>query len=123
MHQDFRQSKTFRFTNHNENYKHSSNKDDRMNSLRFKREVLVTKNSNAYILVWYFFMCGAVLSRNCMWLHRPLYVQATSICRGNLQMFLNSRPKFLLVSFRLMQGLLLCIKFSILKLHLEATDL
>lgn len=32
---------------------------------------------------------------------------------GNLQMFLNSRPKFLLVSFRLLQGLLLILKFSI----------
>jgi len=28
-------------------------------------------------------------------------------------MFLNSRPKFLLVSFRLLQGLLLILKFSI----------
>lgn len=43
---------------------------------------------------------------------------------GNLQMFFKFSTKVSSsISFRLLQGLLFCLKFLILKLHLEATDL
>lgn len=95
-----------------------------MNSLRFYRELPVTQNSNAYILVWYFLMYEAVLSRNCMQQHRPSYVQQSSVCLGKPSNVLKFSTKVSSsISFRLLRGLLFCLKFLILKLHLEATDL